>query len=169
MMEANTLPPNFWTEAIKCASYIHNRFPYKQIDGMTPFEAWSGHKPDDFNIFGSKAWARILTEKRKDLQTQSQECLFFGYSEDSKGFKLINLSTNKYFIERSVQFQDPLATLEVGESSSPLEPLIVSEETNKFDDSDMYNNYDFIADLNIPTRPKWAAKTIHAAGVGIYL
>ena len=28
----------------------------------------------------------------------------------------------------------------------------------------MYNNYDLIAYLDSPTRPKWAAKTIHAAG-----
>ena len=26
------------------------------------------------------------------------------------------------------------------------------------------DNYDLIADPNSPTRPKWAAKTIHAAG-----
>ena len=108
MMEAKTLPPKFWAEAIKYAAYIQNRVPHKQIYGMTPFEAWSGHKPDvtHFRIFGSKAWARIPTEKRKDLQPQSKECLFVGYSKDSKGYKLINLSTNKAFIERSVQFQE---------------------------------------------------------------
>ena len=78
MMEAKTLPPKFWAEAINCASYIENRVPHKQLDGMTPFKARSGHKPDvtHFRIFGSKAWARIPTEKRKALQSQSQECLF---------------------------------------------------------------------------------------------
>ena len=67
MMEANTLPPKFWAEAINCASYIQNRVPHKQL------EAWSGHKLDvtHFRIFGSKAWARIPTEKRKDLQPQN--------------------------------------------------------------------------------------------------
>src|SRR5713226_9780180 len=116
---------------------------------MTPFEAWSGHKPDvtHFRIFGSKAWARIPTEKRKDLQPQSQECLFVGYFEGSKGYKLINLSTNKAFIERIVQFQEePLATVEVGESASPPEPLNVSEETNEFADSDMSDNDYLISD-----------------------
>src|SRR5882757_1622670 len=131
MMEAKTLPPKYLAEAIKCAAYIHNRVPHKQLDGMTPFESWSGHKPDviHFRIFGSRAWARIPTEKRKALQHQSQECLFVGYSEYSKGYKLINLSTNKSFIERRVQFQEePLAAVEVGETSSPPEPLKASEE-----------------------------------------
>ena len=115
------MPPNFWEKSINCASYIYNRFPHRQLDAMTPFEAWSGHKPDvtHFNIFGSKAWDRIPTEKRKDLQPQSQECLFVGYSEYPKGYKMIKLSTKKYFIEISVQFEeDPLVAVEVGESYS---------------------------------------------------
>ena len=84
MMEAKTLPPKFLAEAINYASYIQNRVPHEHLDGMTPFEAWSGHKLDvtHFRIFGSKAWDRIPTEKRKDLQPQIQECLLFGYSKD---------------------------------------------------------------------------------------
>ena len=49
-------------------------------------------------------------------------------------------------------------------SSSPLDPLIVSEETNEFADSDMSDNNDLIADPNSPTRPEWEANIIHAAG-----
>ena len=76
----------------------------------------------------------------------------------------MNSSTKKSFIERSVQFQeDPLVAVEVGESSSPPDPLIVSGETNEFADSDMSDNDDLIVDTNIPKRSKWAANTIHAA------
>ena len=72
------------------------------------------------------------------------------------------MRTNKYFIERSVQFQEePLAPVEFGESSSPPEPLIVSGENNEFAYS---NNYYLIANPNSPTRPKWAENTIHVAG-----
>ena len=99
------------------------------------------------------------------MQPQSQECLFVGYSEDSKRNKLIKLRNNKSFIERTVHFEeDPLAIVEVGESSSSPEPLIVSEETNEFFDSDMSDNNELISDTNIPTRPKWEVRTIHAAG-----
>ena len=64
------------------------------------------------------------------------------------------MSTNKSFIERSVQFkEDPLAAVEVGESSSPPQPLIVSEETNEFFDSDMCDNDDLITDPKSPTIP----------------
>ena len=75
------------------------------------------------------------------------------------------MRTNKYFIEISVQFQeDPLVAVEVGESSSPPNPLIVSGEANEFADSDMSDNHDFIVDSDSFTRPKWVAKTIHATG-----
>ena len=74
------------------------------------------------------------------------------------------MSTNKAFIERSVQFQEePLATVEVGESSSSPQPLTVSEETNEFSDSDMSDNYDLISYPNNPTITKWESRTIHAA------
>ena len=69
---------------------------------------------------------------------------------------MINFITNKYFIEISVQFQvEPLVAVEVGESYSPPDPLIVSEETNEFVDSDMYDNDELIAYPNNPARPNW--------------
>ena len=48
----------------------------------------------------------------------------------------------------------PLVAVEVGESSSPPDPLNVSGETNEFVDSDMSDNDDLIADPDSPTRPK---------------
>ena len=55
MMEAKTLTPNFWAEDVNCASYIQNRVPHKQLDGMTPFEAWSGQaRCDPFQDFWLK-------------------------------------------------------------------------------------------------------------------
>ena len=85
MIESKTFPPKFWDEYIKFASYIQNRVPHNHLDGITPFEAWSGHNHDvsHFRIFGSKAWARIPPEKRKALEPQSQEFLFVGYFEDA--------------------------------------------------------------------------------------
>ena len=59
--------------------------------------------------------------------------------------------------------EESLAAVEVGESSSLPELLNVSGDINDFDDSNMSDKNDLITDLDSPTRPKWAAKTIHAA------
>ena len=49
--------------------------------------------------------------------------------------------TQRYFIERSVQFEeDPMLATKIGESSLPPPPLTVSEEADKFSNSNMYNN-----------------------------
>ena len=82
-----------------------------------------------------------------------------------KGYKFINLSTNKSFIERCVQLEEePLAAVEVGEASLPPEPQEVSKEFLEHDDSDFSDGDEFIVDPKIPTRPKWASKTLHAVG-----
>ena len=67
--------------------------------------------------------------------------------------------------ERSVSFEEePMVAAEIGESSSPPPPLVVSDGTNEIYDSYMSDNDDLIADPDSSTRPKLAAKTIHAAG-----
>ena len=76
--------------------------------GTTPFEALLGHKPDVSHLifFGSKAWAIIPMDKRKDFQAQSSECILLGYAENAKEYKLMELATRKCFIERNVQFEE---------------------------------------------------------------
>ena len=69
MIEARDLSPKIWVEAINCAAHIQNISFKKSVNGNTPYEAWFGHKPNvsNFRIFGSRAWARIHSEKRKYL------------------------------------------------------------------------------------------------------
>ena len=94
MIEYKDLSPKLWDEAINYDSYIQNRSLHKLLDGKTPYEAWFGHKPNisHFRIFGSMAWARILPEKRKYLQTQRKECIMVGYGEYTKGQNLFDPS-----------------------------------------------------------------------------
>ena len=54
--------------------------------------------------------------------------------------------------------------MEVGEASSPPEPQEVSKEFVEHADSDLSDQDEFIVYPSIPTRPKWADKTLHAAG-----
>ena len=45
MMEEKYLNPKIWYEAINCDTYVQNIPPQKSLEGKTPFEAWSCHKP----------------------------------------------------------------------------------------------------------------------------
>ena len=117
------LNPKIWAESIICASHIENRSFHKLLKGMTPYEAWFGEKLDvsNFKTFKTKAWERIPSEKRKALQPQSKECLMVGYGEDTKGYKLFDTSTGKYFVERSVKFkEEPIPYLNLHQGIAPL-------------------------------------------------
>ena len=65
------------------------------MKGKTPFEAYFGHKLDVSNlwVFGSTAWAQIPLDKRRALKPQSIDCIFIGYPNESKGFKLLDIKT----------------------------------------------------------------------------
>jgi hypothetical protein len=111
MLHAKSLPQRLWAEALNCATYIQNRSPHRSIKDKTPYEAWSGLKPEvtHFHIFGSRAWARIPSEKRKALDPQSTECIFVGYPDGVKGYRLIDLSSDRLIIEHSVQFEESVS------------------------------------------------------------
>ena len=115
MLESKKLDANLWAESMHAAAYIHNRVQNSSMKGKTPFEAYIRHKPDVSNlrVFGSTAWARILLDKRRDLQLQRIERLFIGYPDESKGFKLLDIRTKQIIIERSVKFDEPLQEVEV--------------------------------------------------------
>ena len=46
MLADARLPHRFWAEALSTAVYLRNRSPTKAVKGMTPFEAWTGEKPN---------------------------------------------------------------------------------------------------------------------------
>ena len=91
MIQSKGLSFQYWVEAINCANDIVNRRPTKFLQGITPEEAWSKIKPDvnHFRVFVCEAWAHIPNEKRKALQPKSEKCIFVGYSEDVKCYRLL--------------------------------------------------------------------------------
>ena len=57
-------------------------------------------------MFGCVAYAHIPKELRRKLDDRSQKCIFVGYSEKSKAYRLYNTITKKYVISRDVLFKE---------------------------------------------------------------
>ena len=108
LLHSKNLPPSLWDEVVNFSSYIHNRVSHKSVVGAIPFKALHGHKANvsHLRFFCSKSWAKIPINKRKAFQDQSSKCIMLGYVEDAKSYKLMEVSTRKCFIERSVQFEE---------------------------------------------------------------
>jgi hypothetical protein len=94
MIIAQGLELEFWCKAVNTAMYIKNRCPTKAFNSKTPQEAWSGRKPDvsHLRVFGCKAFAYVLDEKRTKLESKSMHCVFcrnlsFGLATKAKGLQ----------------------------------------------------------------------------------
>ena len=106
MLKAKHLANDYGAEAIACARYILNRCPAESIQNIVPEEAWSGRKQNvtHMRVFGCVAYAHVPDELRKKLDSKAEKCIFFGYSDESKAYKLYNPLTKKVIISRDVQF-----------------------------------------------------------------
>jgi hypothetical protein len=76
MLADSGLPQKFWAEALSTAVYLKNRSPTKSLPETTPFEVWSGEKPDvsHLRVFGCNAYSHVPRDER----VQNQEMLAAG-------------------------------------------------------------------------------------------
>ena len=58
MLADAKLPRKFWAETLSTAVYLRNRSPTTAVEGKTPFEAWTGQKPNvkHLGAFGCDAY-----------------------------------------------------------------------------------------------------------------
>ena len=107
MLIDSQLPQKFWAEALSTACYLKNRSPARALDGMTPYEALTGRKPDvsKLRIFGCICYAHVPKDERQKLDSKSKECVFLGYGTEVKGYRLYDLSKRRVFYSRDVVFK----------------------------------------------------------------
>ena len=103
------LPLRLWAEALNCSNYVLNRvLSRSSIELKTPYEIWHGSKPDVsyFKVFGSMAYAHIPDSNRRKLDPKCVKCIFVGYGETSKGYRLWDFESNRVFLSRDVIFNE---------------------------------------------------------------
>lgn len=102
------LPLHFWAECISTAAYLRNRCPSRSLDNVTPFEARFGVKPDVSNLktFGCKAYALNKDPSKNKLGPKSKICVFIGYSDESKAYRLWDPASKRIIKSRDVVFDE---------------------------------------------------------------
>ena len=78
----------------------------KGTKGQATVEAWSGIKPSvsHFKIFECICYAHVSAKKKTKLYEKSQKCIFLGYSDVTKVYRLLDVKTNKLLFHRDVNF-----------------------------------------------------------------
>ncbi|CAL1698121.1 unnamed protein product [Somion occarium] len=109
MLEDAGLPKSLWGDAIQYAAYIINRTPTRSLpNNRTPHEVHTGNIPSvaHLRIFGCKAYAHVPTEKRRKLDSKSFECMFIGFAENQKAYKLLHHPSDRVHTSRDVRFDE---------------------------------------------------------------
>ena len=92
MLQGKQISNGFSAEAVNTVVYLKNISPIKKLEFQTPFEFFNGYKPQvkHLRIFGCKAFAHIPKDDRRKLDAKSLECVFVGYCNDHKTYKLFH-------------------------------------------------------------------------------
>ena len=116
---------------METASYIRNRTPTSALEGnKTPFETWSGRKPDvsKLKVFGCIAYAHVPDAQRQKLDQKAVKLYFVGYSIQSKGYRLLDEKTSQVYTRRDVIFNEKDFGKEKPAQSEDSETLEVHSE-----------------------------------------
>jgi hypothetical protein len=111
------LTQEFWAEAVDIEKYILNMSPSSMIFETNPNELWLGKNPlvSHNKVFGCDGFIHVPNEKRSKLNKKEIKCIFIGYKEGMKGYKLWDPTSRKKAYSRNVVFR------EVGSKTDPKE------------------------------------------------
>ena len=100
----------FWPEAIRYVAYTINRCPSSALDGKTPFEAWTGEKPELSRLhpFGCVAFRHVPRADRNvaKLSPRAVRCAMVGYTTNKQAYLLWDPVEARVITSRDVIFRD---------------------------------------------------------------
>jgi hypothetical protein len=76
------------------------------LDDKTPHEVWTEKKPalQHLRVFGCDAYVHVPKENRSKLDKKVEKCIFIGYKDGVKDYKLWNPDIKKIVYSRDVVF-----------------------------------------------------------------
>ena len=86
--------------------YSVNLSPTSTLIDITPQEVWTSKKPSikNLKVFNCDAYVHVPKEKRSKLDNKAEECIYIGYKNDMKDYKLWNRITKKTICSQDVVF-----------------------------------------------------------------
>jgi hypothetical protein len=116
-----SLPPVYWVEALHTATYLVNRLPTKTLASSTPHYHLYSTQPsyEHLKVFGCACYPNMSSTAPHKLAPRSSLCVFLGYSLEHKGYRCLELESNRIITSRHVVFDEsffPFADM----STSPM-------------------------------------------------
>ena len=103
-----SIPPSYWAEALNTTTRLLNILPTKTLRFSTPHQALFGTAPvyNHLRVFGCKCYPNLLATSPHKLAPRSVLCVFLGYSDHHKGYRCLDIHSNKIIISRHVVFDE---------------------------------------------------------------
>nr|GEY94485.1 Gag-Pol polyprotein [Tanacetum cinerariifolium] len=123
MLSAAKVPLFFWAEAIVTACFTQNRSLVIPRHEKTPYHIINDHKPSVkfFYIFGSSCYIVRDRENLDKMKEKGNECIFVGYSNQSRAYRVFNKRTRVIMESIHVNF-DELPQMASDQINSDLVP-----------------------------------------------
>ena len=95
-------------QAIAHANYLRNRAPTRALKGLTPYEAWHGHKPNVSHLreFGCDVWILNESKNRSKLHLRSHKMIFVGFDDGAKYIRYYDKGTQYVKRSRNLKFNE---------------------------------------------------------------
>ena len=104
ILRTSGLPNSFWAEAAKTICYIVNQSLSTTIGLKTAMEMWTGKLADYsyLHAFGCPVYVMYNAQERAKLDPKSKRCIFLGYADGVKGYRLWDPTAYKIVISRNL-------------------------------------------------------------------
>lgn len=104
----SNLPVIMWSDYLLTATYLINRTPSKILGNISPYEKLHKKVPDYhlMKTFGCLAFASTIPAYRNKFSPRAIPCVFIGYPQGMKAYKLLNLHTKAIIYSRDVVFHE---------------------------------------------------------------
>ncbi len=105
MLIDSGLSPKWWAEALITATYLINRLPTRPLGMKSPYQLYNGRRPNisQMRVFGTECEALVLPKPGK-LSPKTRSCIFLGFTDLKKGYRLWDKERQKIIFSRDVTF-----------------------------------------------------------------
>lgn len=106
-LHANS-PMEFLSYCLLSATYSINLMPSSELNWQIPFKLLMNNEPvyDHLKIIGCLCFATVKHSVK--LAAGARKCVLLGYPFALKGYKLLDLDTNKIVLRRDIIFEEKI-------------------------------------------------------------
>jgi hypothetical protein len=108
MLSGVGLGKEFWAEVVGIACYLLNKSTSLALDDKTPQKVGTSKKPSltNLKVFDYEFYVHVPKENMSKLDKKVEKCIFIGYKDGLKGYKLWNTKTKNVVYIQDVVFRE---------------------------------------------------------------